>query len=126
MLHKAVPPSLSDLLSIILTAKIDSAACRNMTTNLENKMPSPQSSEPVVMACNDNKVRVIDVEDEYVPSDPESNTSTNVRSGELSGHCYPLAVNCTGMCPGGKLRSWWVIRPTFGLSTRRICTARSS
>jgi WD40 repeat protein len=57
-----------------------------------------------VMACNDNKIRILDVETNTFLSDPGSNTNTAVRSGELSGHHYPFAVNCTAMCPDGKLR----------------------
>ena len=58
-----------------------------------------------VMACNDNKVRILDVETNTFLSDPGSSTNTAVRSGELSGHYYPFAVNCTAMCPDGKLRA---------------------
>jgi WD40 repeat protein len=58
-----------------------------------------------VMACNDNKVRVLDVETNTFLSDPGSSAAgMAVRSGELSGHLYPWPVNCTAMCPYGKLR----------------------
>jgi WD40 repeat protein len=57
-----------------------------------------------VMACNDNKIRILDAETNTFLSDPGSNTNTAVRSGELSGHSYPWPVNCTAMCPHGKLR----------------------
>lgn len=40
-----------------------------------------------VMACNGNKIRVLDVETDTFLSDPGSNADTTIRSGELSGHC---------------------------------------
>ena len=58
-----------------------------------------------VMACNDNKVRILDVATNTFLSDPGSNTNTAVKSGQLSGHQYPFAVNCTSMCPDGKMRA---------------------
>ena len=55
------------------------------------------------MACNGNKIRVLDVETDTFLSDPGSNAGTTVRSGELWA-LYPWPVNCTAMCPHGKLR----------------------
>lgn len=57
-----------------------------------------------VMACNDNKVRVLDVATNTFLGDPGSSASASAGSGELSGHSYPWPVNCTSMCPYGKLR----------------------
>jgi WD40 repeat protein len=59
-----------------------------------------------VMACNDNKIRVLDVATNTFLSDPGSRAhgSASGRSGERSGHSYPWPVNCTAMSPYGKLR----------------------
>ena len=57
-----------------------------------------------VMACNGNKTRILDVETNTFLSESGSNTNTAVRLGELPGHNYPFSVNCTAVCPDGKLR----------------------
>ncbi len=53
-----------------------------------------------VLACNDNKIRILDIETNNFLSNPGKIAT----SGELSGHTYPWAINCTAMAPDGKLR----------------------
>lgn len=65
--------------------------------------------------ANDNKIRVLDVATNTFLSDPGSNVNASLRSGQLSGHTYPWSVNCTSMCPHGKLRV--VVGDTTDMST---------
>ena len=54
-----------------------------------------------VLSCNDNQIRVLDIETNTFLHNP---TSGDSHSGQASGHSYPWPINCTSTSPDGRLR----------------------